>query len=273
MSCRALLHLTYHISFFKDEEQYLIKWTGYSNEYNSWEPLRHLNCIDLLKSFHALRHEHFPTEKTQSDNIAALFCLQKRFRCRSVTYQKDEETKKLIISISSVKQYKRKVAKNRKLLKLFEKKINETDRSDSIIAPVMVENRVDFTGAFGPPDNFKYVNDYVAGKGVTIISDPPVGCNCPEGCAPSSRTCCPRMASAEFAYKKENKRLRLDRGRPIYECNKLCSCELDCPNRQVQRGRTVPMTIFYTGKARGWGVKTNSKIRKGQFVVEYIGEV
>ncbi|KAG6105625.1 Histone-lysine N-methyltransferase, H3 lysine-9 specific dim-5 [Claviceps sp. LM219 group G6] len=59
---------------------------------------------------------------------------------------------------------------------------------------------------------------------------------------------------------------------PIYECHQGCCCTRDCPNRVVERGRTVPLQIFRTDD-RGWGVKTTEAIRKGQFVDRYLGEI
>lgn len=39
---------------------------------------------------------------------------------------------------------------------------------------------------------------------------------------------------------------------PLYECHSGCSCRSSCPNRVVERGRTIPLEIFRT-KDRGWG--------------------
>jgi len=36
----------------KDELYYLIKWAGYSNANNSWEPMEHLRAPNLIKQFH-----------------------------------------------------------------------------------------------------------------------------------------------------------------------------------------------------------------------------
>lgn len=58
----------------------------------------------------------------------------------------------------------------------------------------------------------------------------------------------------------------------IYECHEACSCSPDCPNRVVERGRTVPLEIFRT-EDRGWGVRSSVDIKKGQFVDRYLGEV
>ncbi len=45
-------------------------------------------------------------------------------------------------------------------------------------AGIMVENNVDLEG---PPENFKYINDYMPGDGLTIPQDPIIGCEC-ENC-------------------------------------------------------------------------------------------
>lgn len=61
---------------------------------------------------------------------------------------------------------------------------------------------------------------------------------------------------------------------PIYECHEACHCPEDsCPNRVVERGRTVPLQIFRTSDHRGWGVRTMRELRRGQFVDCYLGEV
>ncbi|KAI1322470.1 SET domain-containing protein [Xylariaceae sp. FL0255] len=59
---------------------------------------------------------------------------------------------------------------------------------------------------------------------------------------------------------------------PIYECHESCACGADCPNRVVERGRTVPLQIFRT-ENRGWGVMCPVDMKKGQFVDTYIGEI
>lgn len=44
----------------------------------------------------------------------------------------------------------------------------------------------------------------------------------------------------------------LDSTDPLYECHQSCACSASCPNRVVERGRTVPLEIFKTTD-RGWG--------------------
>lgn len=62
-------------------------------------------------------------------------------------------------------------------------------------------------------------------------------------------------------------------GSPLYECNKRCSCDENCTNRLVQKGRKHKLAIFRTDNGCGWGVKAMENIKSGSFVVEYVGEV
>jgi [histone H3]-lysine9 N-trimethyltransferase SUV39H len=77
----------------------------------------------------------------------------------------------------------------------------------------------------------------------------------------------------------------------IYECNDLCACSMDCPNRVVGRGRKFNLEVFKTSDGRGFGmfspgqasfipmliflagVRAREDIRKGQFVDKYVGEI
>ncbi|KAF7544003.1 hypothetical protein G7Z17_g10297 [Cylindrodendrum hubeiense] len=59
---------------------------------------------------------------------------------------------------------------------------------------------------------------------------------------------------------------------PIYECHQGCACSINCPNRVVERGRTIPLQIFRTAD-RGWGIRSSASIKKGQFVDRYLGEI
>lgn len=62
-------------------------------------------------------------------------------------------------------------------------------------------------------------------------------------------------------------------GSAIYECNSKCTCGPDCWNRVVQLGSQVKLAIFKTKNGCGWGVKAKQKIKKGTFIMEYLGEV
>lgn len=136
-----------------------------------------------------------------------------------------------------------RVHEQTKLLKRWEKELNEQRGRE---AKICVENRIDLAG---PPADFTYISESVAGKGVTIHQDPLVGCTCMHttglGCSESSR-CCASHAGGAFAYR--NRRLVLDAGQGIFECNSRCTCATQrslsrdiCPNRVVQLGRQVKL--------------------------------
>lgn len=58
----------------------------------------------------------------------------------------------------------------------------------------------------------------------------------------------------------------------IFECNITCLCRASCSNRLVQNGLQLHLSVFWTD-GKGWGLKTLQNIAKGQFVIEYHGEI
>lgn len=63
-----------------------------------------------------------------------------------------------------------------------------------------------------------------------------------------------------------------------FECNRYCGCsrtepEKYCDNRVTQQGIRASLEVFWTGKERRWGVRTLQRIRKGEFVCNYVGEI
>lgn len=58
----------------------------------------------------------------------------------------------------------------------------------------------------------------------------------------------------------------------IVECNSLCSCMKNCGNRLVQFGPVSNLEIFYDTN-KGYCLKTNKPLKKGNFICEYAGEV
>ncbi|XP_055850038.1 histone-lysine N-methyltransferase Su(var)3-9 isoform X1 [Episyrphus balteatus] len=145
----------------------------------------------------------------------------------------------------------------------WELTVNEIE----VDAKVTVENKADLDV---PDPMFNYIKNSIAGKGVEIMEDPPIGCKC-DNCE-SGSPCCSKMAGGKFAYDKTG-RLRIRSGEAIYECNKLCKCGPDCLNRTIQRGRKNALCIFKTSNGCGWALKTHNAIRKGDFVCEYVGEI
>lgn len=274
---------------------YLIKWKGWSHDYNTWEPESNLHCSDLLRNFQlSIRsdintrskkrppvdsHENEPVTKRKKvdELIDRIFCYNSSFNalnlldaCNNRRIHMRPASLRISNTFGAVvnkrtKAYREMKAEVQKALKAWEKELNEISTDP---AKICVENDVDLEG---PPQNFRYINDYLPGQDVTFDTMPVFGCECKD-CYVEKRSCCSAGAGYCFAY-KSNGCLSLRRGFPIYECNKLCPCDKTCRNRVVQRGRKFKVCIFRTSNGRGWGVKAMQKIRKGSFVTEYVGEV
>ncbi|RZC36895.1 uncharacterized protein BDFB_001236 [Asbolus verrucosus] len=150
-------------------------------------------------------------------------------------------------------------------LREWEEYINSKAKEEAVIK---VENNVDLEH---PPEDFVYINEYIAGNNVEIPYKPASGCDCDE-CGPRKKQCCGRQDPNSFTYRKRDK-INIIPGMAIYECNDLCKCGSDCRNRVVQKGRKVPLCIFRTDNGCGWGVKALRKIHYGEFICEYVGEV
>ncbi|XP_015174103.1 PREDICTED: histone-lysine N-methyltransferase SUV39H2 [Polistes dominula] len=269
---------------------YLVKWKDWSKDYNTWEPLENLtNCNQLLEKFENRRSRllnRFKKEldfnPTKQDVHQYLQIIRKKgesIDCNSI----EEHT--LYANISNFfklnKVKRRQSEKNIKeeilrfmfcdlrreqleLLKDWQNEMNSISKHKPLI---LVENLVDLEG---PPENFFYIEEYLPGEGVVIPEDPPIGCNC-INCG-SNTKCCFVQNDSTFPYTSKGK-IRVKPGTPIYECNKRCKCDINCPNRIIQRGTRRKFCIFKTDNGRGWGVKTLESIKKGSFVTQYVGEV
>ncbi|XP_042858422.1 histone-lysine N-methyltransferase SUV39H2-like [Penaeus japonicus] len=176
-----------------------------------------------------------------------------------------DKLKQTLVEDVTLREVETKRKKQLAELRMWERKINSVC-SDP--AKLTVENNVDLEL---PAMNFIYINELRAGAGVTIPSDPVLGCEC-EDCFNNCKSCCPNQMNSWFAYNKYG-RLKVSLGTPIYECNKRCKCNSHCLNRVVQKGRNVSLSIFRTANSCGWGVKALENIKKDTFVTEYVGEV
>ena len=54
----------------------------------------------------------------------------------------------------------------------------------------------------------RFINDYIHMDGLTVQSEPVMGCCCEDKCTASKKTCCPHNSDADFAY-TPGKRVRL----------------------------------------------------------------
>lgn len=59
----------------------------------------------------------------------------------------------------------------------------------------------------------------------------------------------------------------------MFECHpSVCPAGEKCKNQRFEQRKYVDTAMFRTG-GRGWGLKTLQDVKKGQFVMEYVGEV
>nr|CAD7426987.1 unnamed protein product [Timema monikensis] len=291
-----------HGVFDDGREYFLVKWKGWGSNTNTWEPESNLpGCEEILlryfkkKQLASVREEPSREKletfysKIYNPSREALENLMKDFWSSKGGLVYDIPTKEkideVLVTLWNIAEDVRPVIlieyvkklllscdlhlyrlQQRKDLDIWEQDMNNTSKDK---AKIFVENEVDLEG---PPDNFTYVNNYVPGEGVHIPEDPVIGCNCGEECSPGSKCCATKEWESRFAYTPD-RRLNVNVGTPIYECNKCCKCPSNCRNRVVQNGRLVDLAIFRTKNGCGWGVKAMQMIRKGTFVCEYVGEV
>ncbi|KAJ2887463.1 hypothetical protein FB639_001296 [Coemansia asiatica] len=116
------------------------------------------------------------------------------------------------------------------------------------------------------PEDFVYTDGYVRGKGVPYPSGMVFPCSC---AGPKCGADCECMGVSCY---DDRGRLCVELRYPIHECNYLCKCSINCPNRIVQRGNPVQADIFRT-ESKGWGVRTRRIIYKGEYVCRYTGEL
>ncbi|GBM61130.1 Histone-lysine N-methyltransferase SUV39H2 [Araneus ventricosus] len=279
----------------KNQRLYFVKWQGHDNKYNSWEPASQLtDCVDLLSYYTSLK---YPPSSLSEEMIfyfikdimtrkprdiltiiklcALIYGFDEEYisgLCLTFADLKTKLIKILDIPLNKLNKigdkllYLMKFSEKRKLvlsrLKEWEIEIN----ADSSVY-VKVENNVDLVG---PPANFQFINNYISSY-VDLTENPVVFCSCID-CYKNCDDCCSRNLDGRFAYNKKQ-RLQLPIGYPIYECNRLCKCDNSCINRVVQHGPKVKVAIFRTKNGCGWGLKTLELVQKGQFVLEYLGEI
>lgn len=96
-------------------------------------------------------------------------------------------------------------------------------------------------------------------------------CICTTECNDSDTCACLKSQGLNY----ENGRLvetKLLHEHFVLECNDECRCSLNCGNRVVQFGPTAGLKFVETSD-KGYGIITEHRILKGQFVCEYAGEI
>uniref|UniRef100_T1J0S7 Histone-lysine N-methyltransferase n=1 Tax=Strigamia maritima TaxID=126957 RepID=T1J0S7_STRMM len=282
------------VNYAKDpmgDEWYLVKWVGWPEKNNSWEPIKNLvGAKDAISDFHMQKVVKLMKNKLLDgmalpdvDRFLQIICKRTAGNICSMMKESSfvkykngaDRVKKLMLKASTSKKEEvmfktvtnkwLKYQKVQQQLHEWEAKLNSvcTDK-----AKIIIENVVDFEG---PPFEFTYVNDYKPSEGIIIPNDPPIGCDC-TNCFDNRKKCCSHSFGIPFAYNRL-KRINVNLGTPIYECNNKCKCPPTCLNRVVQHGRKIDLAIFRTANGCGWGVKTLEFIKADTFVMEYVGEV
>ncbi|XP_061393960.1 histone-lysine N-methyltransferase Su(var)3-9 isoform X1 [Musca vetustissima] len=274
---------------------FYVKWLNYPRSQNTWERLDNVSeCVHLdgfIEGQMQLHQDVIPgirenlLQKIESEQLTLkpeelnmqeldafdpmvvkvdLILLAQFIKARSRCQKEPERIRERLIKSMLMEEFSLKRKQQLASLQEWEERMNLIESE----APIRVENNVDLE-ILDP--NFQYINTSFCGKGVEVRASPKIGCKCEEVCAPSTK-CCARLADSYFAYDK-NGRLRIYPGEAIYECNESCACSPDCPNRVIQRGRHNSLCLFKTSNGRGWGVRAEAPLRKGEFVGEYVGEI
>lgn len=283
---------------FDGKPKYEVKWEGYDD--TTWEPVKNIWDCSAFQAFtdSFIRSRRSDMEKLWNDVITKIateslepelsdfdavqqvqkfnyndflsyfFMMVRMQRAgknpRSKDYQKVFE-----FIVNDMKHLRYYIARLDQLQNMYEfqHRINIVDQSKNL----HVENVVDLE--MPPMAEFTYTNDVIPRDGIVIPDDPPVGCDCvdEDGQCSLKSQCCPKQFDAQFAYNSRGL-VRVKQGTPIFECNKACKCNENCPNRVVQKGRKQTLCIFKT-EGRGWGVRTERAIAKGQYICEYVGEI
>ncbi|XVF11307.1 hypothetical protein REPUB_Repub08aG0015400 [Reevesia pubescens] len=96
------------------------------------------------------------------------------------------------------------------------------------------------------------------------------GCDCNDGCSDSEDCCACIIKNGGETY---NYQECIMKAKPfVIECGPSCKCFTSCINRVSQGGIRFPLEVFKT-ETKGWGVRSQSFIRSGSFICEYMGEI
>ncbi len=88
------------------------------------------------------------------------------------------------------------------------------------------------------------------GDGVQIPKCKQYACRCRGLCEASPGTFCSCSKRLGRLFYDRKKRLVLEPGRVVYECNSTCACASECANRVVQRPRAVRVSCLHSIPSR-----------------------
>jgi hypothetical protein len=139
---------------------------------------------------------------------------------------------------------------------------------------IPVINEVD---SAGPPLDFTYVAEPVAGAGVILSNNPNNMdcCSCTDNCKDPKRCECALKMGGIFPYEAGTGTKLRDVPGGIFECNAHCACNVNrCQNRVVGKGPALRLEVFRCDNpAKGWGVRCKTDIAEGTYITDYLGEI
>ena len=116
-------------------------------------------------------------------------------------------------------------------------------------------------------EDFRFIDDYVVGSGSRVTFDHQPLISCQEHCS------CDREAIEDGrAYEGDScPCIMAKKGNLIYECNDECVCRDNCMFRVCSKNTPSKMTVFKG--PRGWSLRTDCEIPRGQWVLNLTGEL
>ncbi|EFP08166.1 hypothetical protein CRE_17327 [Caenorhabditis remanei] len=103
-------------------------------------------------------------------------------------------------------------------------------------------------------------------------------CENPSGCVCNQRFAALYDDKAtQFLYKADGllnlKDYNPAVSRLVMECSDACGCSINCPNRQLQRGRNKALVVYHEDELRGFGLRAAEPIKKGELITHYAGVI
>ncbi|RAL10503.1 histone-lysine N-methyltransferase Clr4 [Aspergillus homomorphus CBS 101889] len=217
----------------------------------------------------ALSEVYYPTDAHQKKAMKGAYPKAKKVQRSEIPLQIGKPGP-LLTKPPNVRQQTRQTMK-RKLAGIKGPKVTYDQNAEHLLADFIM--------------NFEFVNTNPLRRGVVPVSEEfNAGCTCVGFCNPALCLCLskeegetnasiiPYQGAADDARMMVLRSEFLTRKAMIFECSDRCGCNQGCWNRVVQNGRTVRLDIFHTGD-RGFGLRSPDRIRAGQFIDCYLGEI
>jgi len=119
---------------------------------------------------------------------------------------------------------------------------------------------------------FEYIptNEPGSNDCIDILMNTRHGCPCGNNGIECGADC---ECGSHYSRNEENRLVLVHSEKAIFECNINCLCPPTCDNRLLQNGCDRPLRAKFVDEQRGFGLFAEQRIFKGEFVIEYTGEV